>query len=109
MVGGNVTASVMREAKTKNAKGVYVVGEPERVMDITGWLDYQAGQASHLAYQAKTEDTTHVFLSDWNEAYASLSEKGLFLRIEDKRYEVLLIDDPMMLHEHIETYLRYVG
>ena len=109
MVGGNAVAAVMRERKTKNAKGVYVAGDPEHVMDLRGWLDYQAGQASHLTYQAKTEDTTHVFVSDYDEGYAGLSVNGLYLKIGDRRYEVLLIDDPMGLHAHIETYLRHVG
>lgn len=109
MVGGNVTAEVIRIQKTKNAKGVFASGEPEHLMDVRGWLDYQAGQSSHLAYQAKVEDTTHVFISDHDVEYAALSVAGLFLQMDGRRYEVLLIDDPMGLHEHIETYLRYVG
>lgn len=109
MVGGNVPADVMRERKTKDAKGLYVSGEPERVMGLKGWLDYQAGQASHLAYQAKTDDTTHVFLCDYDEAYAGLKTDGLYLEVSGRKYEVLLIDDPMGLHEHLETLLRHVG
>ncbi len=109
MVGGNAVAAVMRERKTKNAKGVYVAGDPEHVMDVTGWLDYQAGQASHLAYQAKTEDTTHVFLCDYDDAFARLDLNGLYLEVEGRRYEVLYIDDPMGLHSHIEAHLRHVG
>lgn len=109
MVGGSVTAEVVRAQKTKNAQGVFVLGDPEHLMDMLGWLDYQAGQASHLAYQAKVEDTTHVFISDYDAAYAALSEAGLSLVVEGKSYEVLLIDDPMGLHAHVETYLRHVG
>lgn len=109
MVGGNVAAAVMRTLKTKNQDGVSVLGEPEQVMELHGWLDYQSGQSSHMTYQAKLQDTTHVFVSDYDEEYASLSENGLSLVVGGKRYEVLLIDDPMGLHRHIETYLKYLG
>ena len=109
MIGGNVTAQVIRTQKTKNAKGVLVAGKPEHLMDMRGWLDYQAGQASHLTYQAKAEDTIHVVLSDYDEEYAGLKTDGLYLEVSDARYEVLLIDDPMGLHGHIETLLRHVG
>lgn len=109
MVGGNVSAAVMRERRERNEKGVYRTVEAEHVMDVTGWLDYQSGQASHQAYQAKTEDTTHVLVSDYDEAYAALSTSGLWLEVGGRRYEVLLIDDPMGLHAHIEAYLRCVG
>lgn len=109
MVGGNVVAEVMRSAKTKNAKGVAVEGELEKVMSLQGWLDYQAGQSSHLAYQAKIEDTTHLFISDYDGLYAGLPENGLSLVVDGRKYEVLLIDDPMGMHDHLETYLRHVG
>lgn len=107
--GGNVAATALRAVKTKNAKGVAVAGEPERLVEIRGWLDYQSGQSSHLAYQAKIRDATHLFISDYNAAFAALAEAGLSLAIDGKQYEVLLIDDPLGLHEHLETYLRYVG
>ncbi|MEG1906847.1 MAG: hypothetical protein RR178_05215 [Gordonibacter sp.] len=108
-IGGNTTALVKRAVKTKSAQGVAVNGEPQKLMEVTGWLDYQSGQSSHVTYQAKIQDTTHLWLCDYNEAYAVLSENGLSLEINGKPYEVLLIDDPMGMHDHLETYLRYVG
>ena len=50
-----------------------------------------------------------MFLCDYREDYAALSEKGLSLEIGGKSYEVRLIDDPMGMHAHLETHLRYVG
>lgn len=107
-VGGNLVAKVMRSETEKNVKGVYVSGEPTQIMEICGWLDYQSGEVGHLAYQSAMQDSTHVFLSDYMADYAELSEVGLSLEIGSKSYEVKLIDDPMNLHEHIETYLRLV-
>lgn len=109
MVGGNVTARAVRSVRAVNAQGLAVEGGTEKVMDIAGWLDYQSGQKGHAAYQAPLEDTTHVFLSDYDGRYASQREDGLSLIIEGRRYEVLLIDDPMGMHRHLETYLKYVG
>ena len=110
MVGGNAFADVMRTGKGgKNGQGVATSGEPVKIMELSGWLDYQSGQFGHLSYQAKVQDSTHVFVCDYDERYASLDENGLSLAIGPNRYEVLLIDDPMGMHGHIETYLKYTG
>lgn len=108
-IGGNVTAQVVRSVKGKNAQGIPLEKGTDPIMEITGWLDYQDGKAAHQAYEAKLQDTTHVFLSDYDEAFAKLSKAGLFLLVGGRRYEVLLIDDPMELHEHLETFLKHVG
>lgn len=108
-IGGNVTASVVRSKMAVNTQGAALEGIAEPLMEIVGWLDYQGGQKGHTAYQAPLEDTTHLFLSDYDAAFASQKEDGLSLVVNGRRYEVLLIDDPMGLHEHLETFLRYVG
>lgn len=107
-VGGNIVAKVLRTTGDKNDKGVYTTGEPQQIMELCGWLDYQSGEVGHLAYQAAVQDSTHVFVSDYRADYADLSEVGLSLEIGGKSYEVKLIDDPMGMHEHMETYLRLV-
>lgn len=108
-VGGNAAVSVVRAAKAKNEAGVAVPGEPKRIAEVRGWLDYQAGQPSHLAYQAKLADTTHVLMCDYDPALAELKTQGLSAVVGGEPYEVLLIDDPMGMHGHLEIYLRYVG
>lgn len=109
MIGGNATAEVLRTAKTKDASGLAVPGESERLMEIRGWLDYQSGQPSRQAYQAKVQEATHLWICDYLEDFASLPVGGLSLSIGGLAYEVLLIDDPMGMHEHLEAYLRRVG
>lgn len=109
-IGGNVTARVVRSKMVKSARGAALESGTETIMDVRGWLDYQSGQDSHQAYGAELADTTHLFLCDYDEEYAKLrKQKGLSLEIDGDRYEVLLIDDPMSLHRHIETFLRRVG
>lgn len=108
-IGGNATASVMRAVKAKDASGRAVAGKYEKLMDLTGWLDYQSGQKGHEAHQAEVAETTHIFISGYDAAFAALKTAGLSLDIGGRRYEVLLIDDPMGMHSHLETYLKHVG
>ena len=108
-IGGNATARVMRSMKGKNAQGVPVEKNTDLIMEICGWLDYQDGKAAHQTYEAKLQDTTHVLLSDYDPDFAKLSTANLFLLVGGKRYEVLHIDDPMDMHEHLETFLKHVG
>jgi hypothetical protein len=62
MIGGNITALVqVKDEGTKNA-----IGEREHewmdVVDLFGWLDYQGGQNTYSTYDAKVQETTHVFV-----------------------------------------------
>lgn len=110
MIGGNVTAKVVRATKATDGRGIASESGLETLLSAKGWLDYQSGQDSHLTYSAELADTTHLFLCDYGEAYAALiGQKGLSLEIDGGRYEVLHIDDPMGLHSHLETFLRRVG
>lgn len=109
MIGGNAKAVVLRATKAKDASGLAVTGGAERLMELSGWLDYQSGQPSRQAYQAKVQDATHLWICDYREDFASMPVGGLSLSIGGLSYEVLLIDDPMGMHEHLETHLRRVG
>lgn len=108
MIGGNVIAHVTRVTSSKNKLGVSEKGAPSFVMELPGFIDYVNGQQNN-GYKSMVEESTHIFVSDYDESYAALSEKGLSLIVGDREYDVLLIDDPMGLHYHIETYLQYVG
>lgn len=110
MIGGNVTAKVVKATKTTDKRGIASQSGSETLLSVFGWLDYQSGQDSHLTYNAELADTTHLFLCDYDKKYAELrKQKGLSLEIDGDRYEVLYIDDPMGLHQHLETFLRRVG
>lgn len=108
-IGGNTTAVLMRAVKTKDKNGNAVAGNPQQLIEVIGWLDYQAGQPSHLTYQAKLADTTHLWLCDYSAVLAGFKVQGLSMVIGSDTYEVLFIDDPMGIHDHLEVYLRYVG
>lgn len=113
-IGGNLTATI----QVKNDTGKNAIGEATEswntVGTVLGWLDYSAGQNDVNQYNAKIQDTTHYFLCDfskWKTATqdASVTSENSRLIVKNEVYNVLLIDDPMELKQHMEIYLKYVG
>lgn len=133
-IGGNLTALVqVKDDGTKN-----IIGEVEHswscVVDLYGWLDYSGGMNDYSTANAKIQETTHIFVCGfhsckglskkwvWNpfnltngiitadsgEKIDVTSENGRMV-IKDNIYDILLIDDPMDMHQHLEIYLKYVG
>ena len=107
-IGGNTPAMFERATTTKNSIGEDVqTWEP--VGSLTGWLDPQTGGVGYTAYNAPIVEASHVFLADYNATIAAASAETCRAVIGGKRYDVLLIDDPMGLHEQLEVYLKYTG
>jgi len=107
-IGGNKTAVVQIKTTVKN-----IIGEPEETWEpsgtVLGFLDYSSGDSSVNQYQAKVQDTTHFFFCDhfrWNSEWTSENSRMV---IDGNIYNILLIDDPMGMQEHLEIYLKYVG
>ena len=106
MIGGNTTAEIQIKTTTKNEIGEAVPAW-ETVQSITGWLDLQGGDSKHTSFNAKVQESTHIFLAD----YVALDVKAENSRVlvNGERYDVMLIDDPMGLHKHLEIFLKYTG
>lgn len=112
-IGGNVTATVQKKTGTKNKIGE---GVPTyaTVGTVLGWLDYQSGDNTISQYRGKVQDTTHIFLCDYKKWTQAVQEAGVTgensrLVINGNNYNVLYIDNPMELNEHMELYLQYIG
>lgn len=78
---------------------------------LTGVLDLTGAEVTQKLMK-RVEDAEYIFLCD----YFDLKANGVKLTTENSRmlidgeiYEVLLYDDPMQMHEHLEIYLKYVG
>lgn len=113
-IGGNITATIQK----KSSNGKNLIGENVDTWDtvgtVLGWLDFMTGQNDVQQYNAKLQDTTHIFMCDygkWNTAVqdASVTSENSRLILNDQIYNVLMIDDPMELHQHIEINLQYIG
>lgn len=133
MIGGNVTAIVqVKDEGKKNAIGERI-HEWSDAVSLFGYLDYQGGQNSYNTYDAKVQESTHIFINGFNN-YSELSrwrwdpntitngcltcQNGDKCRVTSGNarmvinglvYDILLIDDPMGMHQHLEIYLKYTG
>ncbi len=78
---------------------------------LCGVLDLTGADVSQLMMK-RVEDADYIFLCDYRELKAEgkkLNTENSRMMIDGEIYEVLLYDDPMLLHEHLEIYLKYVG
>lgn len=106
MIGGNVQAVLQRSG----AAVVNEIGEREpvwtEVCRLCGWLDLSSGDSKYT-YDAKLQESTHIFVCDYVALDARPGDTRLL--VGGQSYDVLLIDDPMGLHQQLEIYLKYVG
>lgn len=108
MIGGNTTAALQIRTTTKNEIGE-AVKSWKTVDEIKGFLDMSSGDSKYTTYNAKIQESTHVFISDWRKLDAFVKAENSRLVINGEIYDVMLIDDPMGLHKQIEIYLQYRG
>lgn len=108
MIGGNVTAEIQTSTTSKNAIGEAVKAW-QTVQSITGWLDLSAGDSKYTTYNAKMQESTHIFIADYVALDASIKAENSRMIVNGSRYDVMLIDDPMGLHKQLEIYLKYTG
>jgi head-tail adaptor len=107
-IGGNTTATLQTKSTgTKNN-----IGEAAKTWalakTLTGWLDLSSGDSKYTVYSAKIQESTHMFLCDYQDLCNITAESSRLL-VDGKVYDVLLIDDPMNLHQQLEIYLKFVG
>ena len=107
-IGGNIKALIQTYTITDNAIGERVKAWKDR-QQITGFLDLSAGDSKYSSYLSKIQESTHVFVSDYVPLDSSIKPETSRMVIGGIRYDVLLIDDPMELHEQLEIYLKYTG
>ena len=107
-IGGNLTAAIQVYKTTKNAIGENVQ-DWVTVQSCKGWLDLQAGEAKFTSFNAKIQESTHVFVGKYIRLNEQITAENSRMLINGKRYDVLLIDDPMEMHQQIEIYLKYTG
>lgn len=108
MIGGNNKATIQIRTTKKNAIGEAVKTWAD-IQTIKGWLDYQAGDSKYNTFNAKLQESTHVFVADYTKLDTRIKAENSRMVIGGKVYDVLLIDDPMEMHKHLEFYLKFTG
>ena len=108
-IGGNIYGVI----QTKASKGKNAIGEAENVwtdkFTLLGWLGLQNGENKRTTLNAKVEESTHVFLCDYNADVYALADSDTRMILKGNMYDVLLVDNPDEMDEQLEIYLRKVG
>ena len=109
-IGGNITGIIQtKTASGKNAIGEAEITWSEAFKDVLGWLGLQAGDSKRINFNAKLEESTHVFLCDFNAGIYALADQDTRMILKGNMYDVLLIDNPDEMDEQLEIYLRKIG
>lgn len=107
MIGGNTTAVLQQiNGTTVNAIGERISKWTD-IQSLVGFLDLSSGDSKYNIYDAKLQESTHIWICDYVSVDRNPTDKRLI--VNGTAYDVLLIDDPMELHQHLEIYLKFVG
>lgn len=122
-IGGNIYALLQVKGKgDKNDIGAFEY-DWDDCTSLHGWLDLSSGDSKHSTFNAKIQESTHVFLCDYVDLKAlsikinqdeqdiviGVTSDNARMVIQGSVYEILLIDNPMNMNEHLEIYLRFIG
>ena len=108
-IGGNITAII--QTKTIGEKNF--MGEADVIWQEAftqkGWLGLQSGNSTRTNFNAKIEESTHVFLCDFHEGIYALANQDTRMIVKGFVYDVTFIDNPDEMDEQLEIYLKRVG
>lgn len=109
-IGGNITATIQVYTTTKNEIGENVK-DWINAQSIKGWLDLSSGDSRHTTFNAKIQESTHVFVADYMKLDSRIKAENSRMIINGNRYEITLIDNPMEMGSgsQLEIYLKYTG
>jgi hypothetical protein len=109
-IGGNIKAIIQVYTSSNNDIGENVQTWTD-VQSIKGWLDLQTGDSRNTTFNAKIQESTHIFIADYVALDKRITAESARLVINGKRYDILLIDNPMEMGSgsQLEFYLRFTG
>ena len=109
-IGGNITAIIQVCTAAKNEIGENVQTWVD-AQTVKGWLDLQAGDSKYTSFSAKMQESTHIFIADYVVLDSLITAENSRMVINGKRYDVVLIDNPMELGSgsQLEFYLKFTG
>lgn len=107
-IGGNITGIIQTKSTERNAIGEGVQKWAD-AFSIVGWLGMQSGDSKRSTFNAKIEESSHVFLCDYHSGIYDLADQDTRMIIKGKVYDVTYIDNPDEMDEQLEIYLKKVG
>ena len=106
MIGGNTEVILQQKSGSETNDIGEKIQTWSDIQSLHGWLDLSGGDSKYT-YDAKLQESTHIFITDYTDIDQKTHNKRLM--VNGDVYEILLIDDPMGLHQHLEIYLKFVG
>lgn len=107
-IGGKTVGIIQTKTTAKNEIGEAIKTWADAFKQV-GWLGMQSGESKYTSFNAKIEESTHVFLCDYHSGIYSLADQDTRMVIKGSVYDVLHIDNPDEMDEHLEIYLRKIG
>lgn len=108
-IGGNLTAELQLNTEDKRNEIGEVVPVWKTVNTLTGWLDLSSGDSRYTSYDAKIQESTHIFLCDYSPLDERVTAENSRLVIKGKTYDINVIDNVMEMDRQLEFYLKYRG
>ena len=108
-IGGNIAAIIQTKTQVHQNDIGERVQAWNNAFSCVGWLGLQSGDSKYNNFNAKLEESTHVFLCDYHGGIYALAAQDTRMIIKGFVYDVLLIDNPDEMNEQLEIYLRKVG
>lgn len=109
MIGGNTQVTIQTKTTSRNAFGEKIDMWVDYVT-LVGFLDFTGGDGSYTSnFKGSVEETTHIFICDYDEVASQATPTLCRLICDGKTYDVLMVDNPMGLNEHLEIMLKYNG
>ena len=108
-IGGNITAVIQAATMKRNSIGEQVLTWTDK-KTLRGWLDLSGGDSKYTTFNAKIQESTHVFVADYV-GLSGIGPENSRMVINGKVYDILLIDNPMEMGSgsQLEIYLKYTG
>ncbi|HAT4200950.1 hypothetical protein Cp4447_00959 [Clostridium perfringens] len=100
--------SVKGIVKKDNGIGGNAEKEDE-VFKIQGFLDLAQGfgaNGENSNLNSFLQESTHILITDYRE---DISNKNWIIDSKGNRYNIVLVDDPVSMHNHLEIYLKFIG
>lgn len=108
MIGGNVKAEIQTFTSSENEIGESVKSW-ETTQELTGFIDLSGGDSKYTVFDAKVQESTHIFICDYTPLNPSVTAENSRIKINGRIYDIKLIDNPMELCEQLEIYLKLTG
>lgn len=109
-IGGNTTAVIQISTITKNEIGEHMETWIN-AQTLKGWLDMSGGDSKYTTYNAKIQESTHIFIADYVPLDERISAENSRMTVKGKVYDILMIDNPMEMGSgsQLEFYLKFTG